>query len=168
MIRLFTNQILSMVIQILLVLVQLANLAYASNSLPACYPANTPCPYKDCLKLRVDYLNESGEKRFEKVTISEDISIDLGGLAGLIHMKANRHFSATIADHESTDCLFDTKELLQATALSKMKIELKEANTHSYNCKILLSPKELKGSHTYDVHLRHHSDGLYCYVNLQQ
>lgn len=159
----------NMITQLLLLfLSHIPIVAYTSNNLPACYPANTPCPYKDCLKLRVDYLNESGQDRFEKVTISEDISIDLGGLAGLIHMKANRHFSATIASHESTDCIFDTKELLRATALSKMKIELKEANTRTYDCTILLSPKELKGSHTYDVHLRHHSDGLHCYVNLQQ
>lgn len=83
-------------------------------------------------------------------------------------MKTNRHFSATIANHETTDCLFDTKEILQATALTKMKIELKETDTRTHNCKILLTPKELKGSHTYDIHLRHHSDGLYCYVDLQQ
>lgn len=158
-----------MVVQLLLlILSHLAISTYASSDLSACFPANTSCPYKDCLKLRVDYINESGEQRFEKVTLSEHISIDLGGLAGLIHMKVNRHFSATIANHETTDCLFDTKEILQATALSKLKIELKEANTHAYNCKILLSPKELKGSHTYDIHLRHYSDGLYCYVNLQQ
>lgn len=143
-----------------------ASLLQADDGLPACYPKNTPCLYKDCLKLQVDYINMTGDTRFDEVTIDEDIVIDLGGLAGLIHMKARRHFSAIIHNHGSTDCLFDTKELLKATALSRMKIELKEPNTTTHNCTLILSPKDLKGSHTYTVHLEQHNDGLHCSVLL--
>ena len=152
---------------LLLLLTTLPHLSlYANNDMSGCYPANTPCPFQDCLKLRVDYINESQQPQFEKIILSEDIVIDLGGLAGLVNMKANRHFIASIQNHESTDCLFDTKMILKATALSRMKIELKEANIPTHNCKISLIPKDLKGSHTYDIHLRHYNDGLYCEVNL--
>ena len=161
LICLLVLQLNSMLILPILYIIVAFSAACADHA-PACYPKDTPCPYKECLRLSIHYVNASDQAKHNVKSFNEDIVIKLGGFAGFLSMKAKRHFSQTLVHDQTTDCIFDSKELMRKTSLSNMHISLSDADNKTERCDIDLVPNQIKGTHSYTIEVTQGVSHLSC------
>ena len=111
----------------------------------------------------MNYHNQTNNLIQNQIPVDQKIKIKLGGIAGIVNMEVNRHYTSTLENQETQDCIFDTQKLIRKTAFQHMYIELNSTQTRTHECTINLSQGDVKGSPVYEMDIIAESDGLHCY-----
>ena len=147
----------------LLVIVSYLSLHTLSSASLAknCFPAGPPCPshFKQCLKIRIHYTNDSNEEENNTIVVGESVEIVLPGILPSI----NQYYNTRLTDGSPTDCFVDIDLLDRKTGFTDLNISLLTRDTPTNNCAISLPKEELTGSPTYNIQVTQSADHqLYC------